>query len=305
MANTQLKTAWTHIRRSPFQAMAALFVLSITFFVITFLSIITYSSGQVLRYFETRPQVIAFLKDEVTAESISTLQNKLKVDERVNEVDFISKEEALEIYKKATADNPLLSELVSPSIFPASLEVSLTDLSYAQDVIEELKSNEIVEQVGFTASLGGEDTLGDVVGRLRTITWYLRIGGGTFALLLASTSFLVLIIIISMRMTTRRGEIETLKLIGATPAFIRNPIILEALIYALCGVVVGWLITLIIVLYATPSLISYFGDIPILPRDAIQLLYIFGIILLGELLVGLFLALTGSILAVSRVRRRG
>jgi cell division transport system permease protein len=305
MANNQFKTAWKHIRRSPFQALAALFVLSITFFVITFLSIITYSSGQVLQYFETRPQVIAFLKDDTTSDSISDLQNKLKSDERVNSVDFISKEEALEIYKKATADNPLLSELVSPSIFPASLEVSLTDLSFAQDVINEVKSSEIVEQVGFTASLGGEDTLGDVVSRLRTATWYLRVGGGTFALLLASTSFLVLIIIISMRLTTRRGEIEILKLIGATPAFIRNPIILEALLYTAAGVFVGWLVTLIVILYATPSLISYFGEIPILPRDTIQLLKIFGLVLAGELLVGLFLALTGSILAVSRVRRRG
>ena len=304
MTNTPVMTAWTHIRRSPFQALAALFVLSITFFVITFLSVVTYSSGQVLRYFETRPQVIAFLEDEVSVESISALQNKLDSDERVDEVVFISKEKALEIYKKATADNPLLSELVSPSIFPASLEISLNDLSFAQDVIDEVKNNEIVNQVGFTASLGGEDTLGDVVGRLRTITWYLRIGGGTFALLLASTSFLVLIIIISMRMTTRRGEIEILKLIGATPAFIRNPIILEALIYTTFGVLVGWLVTLIVVLYATPSLISYFGEIPILPRDTVQLLSIFGIILLSELFIGLFLALTGSILAVSRVRRR-
>jgi len=219
--------------------------------------------------------------------------------------EFISKEEALEIYKKATADNPLLSELVSPSIFPASLEISLTDLSFAQDVINEVKGSEIVEQVGFTASLGGEETLGDVVSRLRTVTWYLRVGGGTFALLLASTSFLVLIIIISMRLTTRRGEIEILKLIGATPAFIRNPIILEALLYTVAGVFVGWLVTLVVVLYATPSLISYFGEIPILPRDTLQLLKIFGLVLAGELLVGLFLALTGSILAVSRVRKRG
>jgi len=305
MATTQFKTAWKHIRRSPFQALAALFVLSITFFVITFLSIITYSSGQVLQYFETRPQVIAFLKDDTSSESISGLQNELRSDERVNSVEFISKEEALEIYKKATADNPLLSELVSPSIFPASLEISLTDLSFAQDVINEVKGSEIVEQVGFTASLGGEETLGDVVSRLRTVTWYLRVGGGTFALLLASTSFLVLIIIISMRLTTRRGEIEILKLIGATPAFIRNPIILEALLYTVAGVFVGWLVTLVVVLYATPSLISYFGEIPILPRDTLQLLKIFGLVLAGELLVGLFLALTGSILAVSRVRKRG
>lgn len=304
MTNIHLKTAWDHIRRSPFQALAAVFVLMITFFVITILSILVYSSSQALKYFETRPQVITFIKDDAELTAVNSLQSRLESDERVKEVSYVSKEQALEIYKEATADNPLLSELVSPTIFPASLEVSLTDLSYAEEIIGELRQEEIVDQVGFTASLGGEDALSEVVNRLRTISWYLRVGGGAFALLLASTSFLVLIIIIGMRMATRRGEIEILDLIGATPGFIRGPIILEAIIYSVFGVFVGWLFALVLVLYSTPSLLSYFGDIPILPRDTLELLTLFGIILAGELLIGLILALTGSTLAVSRARKK-
>lgn len=303
MPNIHIKSAWDHLRRSPFQALAAVFILSITFFVITILSVLVYSTGQVLKYFETRPQVIAFLKDDAKLEEVTSLKNKLESDARVRELKFISKEKALEIYKKATSDNPLLSELVSPSIFPASLEFSLADLSHAENIIDEVKKEKIVDQVGFTASLGGEKTLSDVISRLRNFTWYLRVGGGAFAAFLASTSFLVLTIIIGMRMTTRRGEIEILDLIGATPAFIRSPIILEALIYVVFGVFAGWILALILVLYSTPTLISYFGEIPILPRDTLQLIYIFVAILAGELLVGIFLALTGSVIALSRVRR--
>ncbi|OGM04831.1 hypothetical protein A2715_04365 [Candidatus Woesebacteria bacterium RIFCSPHIGHO2_01_FULL_39_32] len=292
------------MRRAPFQALSAIFVLSITFFVITVLSALVYASGETLKYFETRPQVIAFLKDTATTEQISQLQTRLQQDSRINDVSFITKEEALEIYKEATADNPLLSELVSPSIFPASLEFSLTDLAFAEDVIQEVKQEEIVDQIGFTASLGGENTLSDVVSRLRTITFYIRLGGGAFAFLLASTSFLVLIVIIGMRMTTRRGEIEILDLIGATPGFIRSPIILEAIMYALTGVFVGWLLAFLLVLYSTPTIVGYFGEIPVLPRDTLQLFTLFGIMLGGELLTGFFLALSGSALAVSRVKRR-
>jgi cell division transport system permease protein len=257
-----------------------------------------------LKYFETRPQIIAFLKDEVTQDKITTLTEKLKNDPRVSEVTLVSKEEALEIYKKATADNPLLTELVSPSIFPASLEISVNDLSFAQEVINETKGNEIVDQIGFTASLGGESSLGNVVERLRNIAWYIRLGGVISAVILSGTSFLVLIVIIGMRMTTRRGEMEILDLIGATPGFIRNPVILEALIYAVAGVFAGWLLAFLFVLYATPTLISYFGEIPILPRETLSLFILFGIILGAEILVGLLLALTGSILAVSRVKKR-
>jgi cell division transport system permease protein len=301
--NIHFRTALGYMRRSPFQALAATFVLSLTFFVVTLVSVLVYSSGRVLKYFETRPQVIAFLKDESTPETISALQHKLSGDSRVKEVRYVSKEEALSIYKKATSDNPLLGELVSPSIFPASLEFSLTDLSHADEVIKEVKSEAIVDSVGFTASLGGEKTLGDVVGRLKKITLYLRLGGGTFAGILGIASFMVLLVIISMRMTTRKEEIEILGLIGATPGFIRSPIILEAIFYVLVGVFLGWILTLILILYLTPTLVSYFGQIPILPKDALSLFGLFGIILVGELIVGNLLALIGSLIAVARARK--
>lgn len=304
MANIHLKTALDHMRRAPFQAAAAIFVLTITFFMISFLSVVTYSSGQVIKYFETRPQIIAFLKEDSKSEEITVLKTKLESDTRIERVTYVSKEEALEIYKKATADNPLLSELVSPSIFPASLEFSLVDLSHAQGLIDEVKGEQIVDQVGFTASLGDDESLGEVLSRLRNITWYLRLGGGIFALLLVGTSFLVLVVIIGMRMTTRRGEIEILDLIGATPGFIRSPIVLEAIIYAVTGVFIGWLLAFLLVLYSTPSLIGYFGEVPVLPKNTPELFSLFGAILGIELFAGLILALSGSILAVARVKRK-
>ena len=274
-----IKTARDHIRRAPFQALAAIFVLFLTFFVMTILAITVYASGEVLKYFETRPQIIAFLKNDANADQINQLTEKLNSDPRIKETKYVSKEDALQIYKEATADNPLLSELVSPSIFPASLEFSVNDLSFAQKVIDEVKTEPIVEQVGFTASLGGEQSLPEVVERLRKVTWYVRAGGGAFSLILAGTSFLVLVVIIGMRMTTRRGEIEILDLIGATPGFIRSPIILEAIIYVLIGVFSGWLLAFLLVLYSTPSLLNYFGEIPILPESSGGLFMLFGIIL--------------------------
>ncbi|MEJ2348115.1 MAG: permease-like cell division protein FtsX, partial [Patescibacteria group bacterium] len=95
MANIHFKTAIDYIRRSPFQALAAIFVLSLTFFVGTLLAVIVYASGQTLAYFETRPQIIAFLKDEATSEQVSSLQNKLTSDFRVKDVAYVSKEQAL------------------------------------------------------------------------------------------------------------------------------------------------------------------------------------------------------------------
>lgn len=303
MSNIHFRTALGYIKRAPFQATAAIFVLSLTFFVATLVSILVYSSSQLLNYFETRPQVIAFLKDDATDAQVADLEHKLQGDMRIKDIKYVSKEEALSIYKKATSDNPLLGQLVSPSIFPASLEFSVTDLSFAQTIIDQVKSESIVDSVGFTAAVGGEASLNDVVTRLRTITTYVRVGGIVFTGILAMASFVVLLITITMRMSTRREEIEILNLIGATKSFIRSPIILEAIIYAAIGVFVGWILCFIAVLYSAPTLVSYFGEIPILPRDTLGIMAVFGIILGFELLGGLILAVSGSSLAISRVRK--
>ena len=300
---TSFKTAVSHIRRSPFQALAASFVLTLTFFAFTVVSVLVYSSSKLLNYFETRPQVIAFLKSDVSEADISTLQKRLEDNSNTKDVRYVSKEEALSIYKSATSDNPLLGELVNASIFPASLEFSLADLTYAQDMIDSLKSEPTVESVGFTAALGGETSLSDVINRLKTVTGYIKIGGIAFVSLLGVTSIVILFVIISMRVIGRREEVDILNLIGATKGFIRKPLVTEAFIYTLSGVFLGWSIAFIAILYLAPTIVSYFGEIPILPKDAMGIFELFGIILAVEIVAGGLLALSGSLIAVSRVKK--
>lgn len=297
------KTSWEYMRRSPFQAMAAISVLAITFFIGTLLAVLVYSSNQLITYFETRPQVIAFLKADTPIDQISALQAKLQADDRVKDVTYVSKEKALEIYKNATSDNPLLAELVSPSIFPASLEFSLKDLQFTQEIVDQVKNESIVDSVGFTASVGGEENLSDVVTRLKTITLYIRIGGGVLISILGVASFLVLLVVVGLRLSSRKEEIETLDLLGATRGFIRSPVVWEAINYAILGVIIGWLLAIILVLYATPGIISYFEEIPILPKDTPSFFALLGAILGGEVVVGTLIALFGSLIAVSRARK--
>ena len=303
MISIHLKTAFDYIRRTPFQAMGAIMVLTLTFFVTTFLVVLVFSSNRIISYFEARPQVLAFLKNDASEEAVTNLKEKLSTDERIKDLKYVNKQEALEIYKEATSDNPLLAELVSPTIFPSSLEFSVKRLSDAQEVISMMEKEEIVDQVGFTASLRGGDEVSKVVSRLRSITAYIRIGGGILAGVLLVTSFLVLLIIIGMRMSARKSEIEILKLIGATSSFIRSPIVLEAITYAILGVFFGWIMAFILIVYSAPSLIAFFGPVPAIPKNTLELASLFGLILIAEFAVGIFLAMFGSLIAVSRARK--
>src|SRR5258708_187612 len=298
-----LKTALSNIRRSPFQAIAAVAVLAVTFFVATIIGILIYSSSQVLNYFETRPQVIAFLKSDAKVENVSLFQNKLKNDNRIKDLKFVSKEDALLIYKNATSDNPLLGQLVSPSIFPSSLEFSVKDINNAQKIIDETKKEPVVDSVGFTASLGNESNLKDAIQKLSKIAFYIRAGGITLATILGITSFLVLMVVVGMRIAMKKNEIETLKLMGATSFFIKMPILIEAVIYVTGGVIIGWVLGLILILYASPSIIAYFATIPILPKESLAFFELNFLILGIELLIGFMIAIIGGWVAVVKASK--
>ncbi|MCX7928220.1 MAG: permease-like cell division protein FtsX [Patescibacteria group bacterium] len=298
------KTAWKNVCRSPFQAMAAIFVLSVTFFVVTILFVLTYSFSEIIKYFETRPQIIVFIKDDASVSDVDQFRERIQNDHRISEIRYVSKEEALEIYKQATADNPLLSELIDPSIFPASYEISVKTIDFTKELINEISKELVVESVGYTAaSFKDPNSLQKVVDRLKTFTSYLRYGGGAFALFLIGTSFLVLIVIISIRMASRKLEVETLELIGATSWFIMAPILIEGLFYSIFGVLFGWFAGFLLVLYSTPYLISYFRDIAFLPTATNDLLFMFGFILVLELAIAFFLALFGTSVAFSRLKK--
>lgn len=293
-------TAAKHIRRVPYQAMAGIFIMVITFFIATILALLVYASSNILHYFETRPQVIAFLKDDMTPDQISSLQRQLGGDQRIKNIRYVSKEQALGIYKSATSDNPILSEFVSPKVFPASLEFSVTDLSFTEEVIAELEANNTVSQVVFTASLGEAKEVGTVIDNLRNITRYLRVGGISIVSFLLVSSFLILLLILGMRIASRREEIEILKLLGATSGFIRMPFVIEGVMYALIGSFLGWLLGTLSFLYAMPALLSYFGEIRVFPEETTQIFLLLGQILGVELLLAVFLGLVGSLTALGR-----
>lgn len=298
--NHHLQTAYNHIRRAPYQAMSAILIMSLTFFVATILAVLAYGSWSTLKYFETRPQVIAFLKSEATPEEVSSLQRELEGDVRIKDVKYVSKEKALDIYKNATSDNPLLSELVSPKVFPASLEFSVGELADAEGIIRSIEAKTAVSQVAFTASLGSSKNIGDVINNLKKITGYIRIGGGVIISFLLASSLLILLVILGMRISSRKDEIEILQLIGASPGFIRAPFLFEGLSYSIFGAFIGWLSAFLLTLYIMPSVASYFKDVPVLPSETIKLMELFGVIYAAEFIISILLGTTGSLIAIRR-----
>lgn len=282
--------AWKHIRRSPYQALAALVIMVLTFFVISVFTLLSFGSENILNYFETRPQITAFLEDEVTQEQIENLKIRLKNTEKVAELKYTSKEEALAIYREQNKDDPLLLEMVTADILPASLDVSAVDSASLPELAEILRGAEGVEEVLFQE---------DVVATLTSWTQMIRKVGLILVSFLVLISLLVVLIIVGMKISIKKEEVEILRLLGASGGYIRNPFLLEGALYGVFGALLAWGLVYLCLLYATPFLTSFFGEISLLP---IPLEFMFAL-LGGEVLLGVLIGSLASFLAVRRYLR--
>lgn len=279
----------TQIRRNPFQGLAAVMTTTLTLLVIAIFSLISLGSVQVLKYFESAPQVIAFFTpgENLTDAQIANIRAQLSQTGKLNEFRYVSTFEAESIYKEKNQDNPLLLELVDANILPASIEISANQLSDLTTLKQVLEVQEGVNDVVYYE---------DIINNLSNWINSVEMMGAVSITYLTLESILVILVIIGLQISSRREEITLLKLLGATNWFIKKPFILTGILYCMMGSFLAWSLSYIILLYSTPFLTNWLGDIPLLPVPFWIMLAFLGV----ELLLGATIGVIGGLVATSR-----
>lgn len=286
MKNT-FRASWRHIRRSPYQALAAVVTMTSTFFVVMVFALIFLGSTLLLSHLESLPQVTAFFKDEAKGEEIEELKQKLAATEKTVSIRFVSKEEALNIYREQNKEDKLLLELVSADILPASLEVSAIKAADLPELAKLMEAQEAVEEVIFAR---------DVVDKLTKFIAGTRIITTGLAILLFVTLVFTTLFIISLRVFVHKEEIETMRLLGAGKWSIFWPFLLEGIFYGFISAGISGVISYI----ATPFIASFYQDIFLgvltLPIPLTVQLIVVG----SGIVLGVFASFIGGLIAVNR-----
>ena len=281
------KTTWTNIRRSPYQAIAAILIMMLTFLVVSFFTFLIGGSSKIVNYFESKPQVTAFFKNEAKQSDINSLENDLQSTGKVASVKYVSKDEALKIYREQNKNDPLLLDLVTADILPASLEISALKIEDLASISDTLKKSPVVQEVVFQK---------DVVSALTSWTSAIRKIGIALIVLLSLVSIFIMVTIIGIKISQKKEDIEIMRLIGATNWYIRWPFIFEGMFYGAIGAFFGWLISSLALWYSTPFLASFLRGIPVLPVSPLVLFELLAV----ELLLAACLGAFSSFLAVLR-----
>ncbi len=281
------KTAWKHMRRSPYQSMAAVFMTLLTFFIISLVATVVASLSQIITYFESSPKVTAFFKEGTQQSSIDALSESLKSSGKVSSVKFVSKEEAFKRYSNWNKDNPILLDLVNADVLPPSLEISTYKIEDLDDIAKIIKDSSDVSDVVF---------LKDVVSSLISWTDAVRKIGLVLVVIFSVVCFFVITTIIGFKISQKREEIEIMRLLSATNSYIRWPFLLEGIFYGLFGAIIGWVLTFGIVLYTKPFLLSFMKDVPLMTLSPMFLFALLAI----EVGLAILLGALASFMAVLR-----
>lgn len=282
-----LSTALTTMRRTPYQALVSILMVSLTFFVAYVFSLVVAGGHVVLQYFEARPQIIAFFELKTPDADITALEQSMRNKPYVKDATVVTQEEALEIYQRENKDDPLLLELVTADILPASIEVSAVKIADLPQIKSDLEQATSVEDVVYQQ---------DIVDALNRWTSSIRIIGLAAVTALGVISFMTVMVLIAIKAANQRRAISIMRIIGATKGYVQAPFVWEGMLYGIIGSVIGWAIMYTVLLYTSPWIRDFLGEIQVLPVPPLYLAIQIG--------AGTFLGmLLGGIAGMVAVRR--
>lgn len=282
------KTTWHHIRRSPIQSITALILMTFSFMLVSLFVVVNSGLSKVLIYFETKPEITIFIKDNLAQADIDNFQKDLANYQDVKEIKFISKEKALEIYKQQNKNNPMLTEMVTSNILPASFEITVTDPKTLEKIYQNYATNtDIVDEIIYQK---------DIINSLLDWTNIIRRSGFAITIIVFIISFFSVSTIIGMKTTNRKDEIKISRLLGASKFYVKKPFLLEGIFYGLAGSFVGSILTLSLIYFVRSSINTFFQPVIFISNE----LTFYGLVILAQLFLGLIIGFFSSLIGVRR-----
>lgn len=182
-------------------------------------------------------QVEVYLLDDTDEQAAQELMAKIKAHDGVTDVEYRSKDDALEILKERWGESAYLLDSLGSNPLPASILISVESLDNAGEVAAFAGTLDGIEDVQYYQ---------ETVEKLTKITNFLQIGALIIMAFLIVVSVVVVSNTIKLTVFAREKEIRIMKYVGATNWFIRGPFLAEGIIIGMFAALVSTgLITLI------------------------------------------------------------
>jgi len=248
-------------------SLSSIFILTITLSIVTSFYLFGAVFDYTLEQVKEKVDVRVYFTADATEEQATEIRAKLLGLSDVKTVTYISREQALDDFKKKHAGDQLtlqaLEELGN-NPFGASLSVIAKDTSRYSAIADQLQDGSgllgdnkgIIDKVNYYQIKDSIDKLNSIIGWTNTVGFWLSI---VFVLM----SCMIVYNTIRLAIFVYRDEIAVMKLVGASNMFIRGPFIVEALLYSLVATAVTLIIFFPATVWVTRKTVFFFEGLNI------------------------------------------
>lgn len=226
-----LRNAWLSI--------AALAVMVVTLSIVLFSYIANATFSHTIEEIRGRIDVSVFLKDEVDEEQRRNLTDQLLAMQNVRDVEYVSKEQALEEYRRINEDNIDLQLAITQTDnpLPASLRIKLHNPDLLEDLRLFLEKPDIKDLQSDQTSYSGDRK--EAIDKIARATTFIQRAGIAGVIIFAAISMLIIFNTIQMAIFNRRDELSIMRLLGASSGYIRGPFLVESMIIGILAALIS------------------------------------------------------------------
>jgi cell division transport system permease protein len=262
------KRAWQGFWRNAVMSLAATATMVLMLLLLAGFWIIQTGLLAGLQFTEQKVQVVAYLQPNTTDAQVSDLETKLHTMPQVATVTYVSRDQALATFRASMAAQGRedLTRYLDANPLYASLEVNMVDPSQVRVVGDALRADPSIRNV---------INIEDLVERVLTVTGILRTAGTVVLVVVGVIALFIIINTIRLAVLARADEIEVMRLVGASDAFIRWPFVFEGAFVGFLGAAVTLLILLAVADPLSAFMADFFRVLPLqfgsLTRDLVAL----------------------------------
>ena len=224
-----LRRAWQGLWHNRLMSVAATATMVLMLALLSGLIILLTGLDATLKYVKQEVQVVAYLKDSANPQDVNLLETALGQMPQVTEVSYVSKDQALTDFLGRHPDEAEVVNSLPTNPLPASLQINLRDPNDYVDVAAYLRNQPPIDRV-----LNIKQTVDQMV----TVIGILRAGGIGVLVVVGLIVLFIIVNTIRLAVVSRADEIEIMRLVGASDAFIRWPFIFEGALVGLVGALI-------------------------------------------------------------------
>lgn len=251
------KEAISNFIRNGWLTLAASSILIFSLYVMSVSFVVATAANNILRDVQNKVNISVYFKPDVAEDKIMEIQKSLEGFKEINSIEYVSRESALEKFKKDNADQETIIqslEVIGENPLPASLVIRANNPDPRQyeiiaEYIDKSSFKDEISNVNYKKNKELIDKLNGIIAAIRRV-------GIALGIMLAAISLLITFNTIRITIYTHRQEIEIMRLVGASNAFIRLPFIFEGVIYGIISSVCSMIILFVSVKFITPYVSS-------------------------------------------------